>query len=171
MATSPVRERALAVGIAVAALLVLIGGAWLVGRASGTPGHVAAVAVRGASVMPFDLERTTHVFTPTATGGVQVVVADAPVEPEQVDLVRRHLRTEAARFAGGDFGDPAEIHGEEMPGLEVLIARARDLQVAYSDVPDGGSITYASDDAEVVDALHAWFEAQLRDHGDDAERG
>ena len=34
------------------------------------------VAERGKSVMPFDLEQTTHRFTPTATGGVQDVVAD-----------------------------------------------------------------------------------------------
>jgi hypothetical protein len=171
MALSPARERALAAGIAIAVLAVLVGGAWLVGRASGPADREAEVAARGASVMPFDLERTTHVFTPTPSGGVQVVVADPPVEAGQVSLVREHLRTEAARFAAGDFGDPTEIHGAEMPGLDVLTARPGDLDVVYADVAGGGRITYTSDDADVVDALHAWFEAQLRDHGDHAERG
>jgi hypothetical protein len=35
----------------------------------------AKVAARGAEVMPFDLDRTTHVFTKLPDGGVQTVTA------------------------------------------------------------------------------------------------
>jgi hypothetical protein len=35
----------------------------------------ADVAQRGAQVMPFDLSATKHVFTKTADGGVQRVIA------------------------------------------------------------------------------------------------
>ena len=83
-----------------------------------------AVAERGASVMPFDLERTTHHFTPTDTGGVQGVVADQPEDTEQIDLIREHLEEEAEAFGRGDFGDPARIHGSEMPGLAEGQAKA-----------------------------------------------
>lgn len=127
------------------------------------------VAARGALVMPFDLERTTHVFTPTSSGGVQTVVADDPADREQVGLVRAHVREEAVRFARGDFADPAAIHGEEMPGLAELRAGASRIEVEYEDVTAGGRIRYATTDAGLVRALHAWFAAQRSDHGAHAE--
>jgi hypothetical protein len=133
--------------------------------------RTAGVAERGARVMPFDLDATTHVFTPRDDGGVQRVVADDPRDGSQVERVRSHLRAEATRFAGGDFGDPAAIHGRDMPGLDVLSRRADALEVAYDDVAGGGEITYRSADPAVVAALHDWFAAQLADHGAHAEAG
>ena len=65
-----------------------------------------AVAEAGAEVMPFDLDATTHVFSDTATGGVQDVVADDPTDTANIDLIRRHLEDEAAKFRAGDFSDP-----------------------------------------------------------------
>jgi len=130
-----------------------------------------AVAEQGASVMPFDLEATTHVFKPTKAGGVQTVVADDPTDNEQVALVRSHLRQEVERFGVGDFGDPATVHGEDMPGLAVLEANFDALETTYRDRPDGGEITYRSNNPVVVAALHDWFEAQLSDHGSDAHSG
>lgn len=131
----------------------------------------AEVAARGALVMPFDLERTTHVFEPDGSGGVQTVVADDARDTEQIALVRGHLREEAARFARGDFGDPAAIHGHDMPGLAELERGHAGIDVSYADVERGARITYRTDDAELVDALHDWFAAQVDDHGAHAEEG
>jgi hypothetical protein len=94
----------------------------------------AEVAARGADVMPFDLDATTHRFTPLATGLEQVVVADDPADGPQVALVRGHLRDEADRFARGDYGDPAAIHGDHMPGLAALEAGHDAVEIAYADV-------------------------------------
>jgi hypothetical protein len=131
----------------------------------------AEVAERGAEVMPFDLDRTTHVFTERPNGGVQVVTADDPDDAEQVRLVRAHLGDEAEAFAGGDFGDPASIHGDEMPGIAALEAGVDRITVTYADVPAGGQLTYTTSDPELVEALHAWFDAQVSDHGSHAEHG
>ena len=130
------------------------------------------VAARGAEVMPFDLERTTHHFEARPWGGVQTVVADEP-DAEQIELVRAHLRGEAARFARGDVDDPMAIHGHEMPGLAELRAGAEAgrVEIGYADVPTGGRLTYRADEGVLVTALHAWFDAQLMDHGADAEAG
>jgi len=130
------------------------------------------VAARGTEVMPFDLERTTHHFETRPWGGVQTVVADEP-DAEQIELVRAHLRVEAARFARGDFDDPMAIHGHEMPGLAELRAGAEAgrVEIAYADVPSGGRLTYRADERVLVNALRAWFDAQLMDHGAHAEAG
>ena len=129
------------------------------------PSRQEQIATRGAEVMPFDLDATTHVFEPTPTGVVQTVVADDPSDAEQVDLIRGHLREEQRRFGAGDFGDPVTIHGDEMPGVAVLQEQYEALDTEYRDRPDGAAITYRSDNPEVVAALHEWFAAQLEDHG------
>ena len=129
------------------------------------------VAERGQSVMPFDLEQTTHHFTPTETGGVQDVVADQPDDTKQIGLIRTHLQQEATAFSQGDFGDPAQIHGDSMPGLKGLQEGYERIKVRYRERPEGATLTYATDEPALVDALHDWFKAQLRDHGDHAESG
>jgi hypothetical protein len=130
-----------------------------------------ASSPRRAFAMPFALEDTTHVFRPADDGGVQTVVADDPADDAQIELIRSHLREEADQFRRGDFSDPATIHGDHMPGLEALSDGADRIDITYSDMPDGGRITYVTDEPELVDALHDWFEAQLSDHGHDATRG
>jgi len=135
------------------------------------PSRQEVVAEHGARVMPFDLEATTHVFAPDVDGGIQTVVADDPTDDRQVDLVRDHLRAEATSFRRGDFGDPAEVHGHDMPGLDVLDRSAPRLDVTYHDIPAGGEIRYRSDDPTVVRALHDWFAAQVSDHGRHATSG
>jgi hypothetical protein len=136
-------------------------------------GRQDEVAERGAEVMPFDLDGTTHAFTPQDDGLVQTVVVDDTVtgadRREQLELVRRHLRLEADRFAAGDYGDPAAIHGDAMPGLAELEAGADGVDVAYDATEAGGRITFLAADAELVDALHRWAEAQVADHGAHAE--
>lgn len=131
----------------------------------------AEVADRGAEVMPFDLDATTHVFTKTDRGGVQVVTADDPADAVQVRLIRAHLIEERDNFARGDFDDPAQIHGHDMPGVAELTAGYADVVVTYAETPAGAELTYTTDEPQLVDAIHSWFDRQLMDHGDDAEAG
>ena len=114
--------------------------------------------------MPFDLNRTMHIFELTSYGGVQsVVVHDG--DPKQIALVRSHLRDEAAAFARGDFADPAEIHGTNMPGLAQLRAGARKIAITYAPRADGASIRFKTSDPAMIAAIHEWFAAQVKDHG------
>jgi hypothetical protein len=128
----------------------------------------AEVAEAGRAVMPFDLESTTHVFEKRRDGGLQTVVADTD-DPEQVALIRAHLSEEAKRFARGDFHDPAMIHGDDMDGLHALVMGHDRLTITYGDVERGAEISYGSDDPVLVEAIHQWFDAQVRDHGQHAQ--
>jgi len=138
------------------------------GPSAAAPARQAEVRHRGHDVMPFSLDRTTHVFEMTVTGGVQDVVVKSPADSAQVPLIRRHLRHEAGRFRSGDFSDPRALHGSGMPGVAELSAAGGGLQVEYRDLPDGGRIVYTASDPELVTAIHRWFGAQLSDHGADA---
>jgi len=128
------------------------------------PSREQLIAERGAEVMPFDLAATTHTFEPTSDGGLQTVVADDPIDRRQIDLIQQHLRHEAAAFGRGEFGDPARIHGAEMPGLAILRSGFDRLEITFSARADGGALRYRTDDPVVLDALHDWFAAQASDH-------
>ena len=115
-------------------------------------------------VMPFDLGMTMHIFTPTARGGVQEVIAHDG-DAHQIALIRAHLRKEAAAFSRGDFGDPAKIHGTNMPGLARLRRGAAKIAITYAPTAEGAAIRYKTSDPTLVAALHDWFTAQVKDHG------
>lgn len=130
-----------------------------------------AVADRGADVMPFDLDATTHAFTPTDDGLIEDVVADDPDDLANIELIREHLTSERDRFDRGDCADPAAIHGDDMPGLAELETGAADIEIAYSELDDGARLTFTSEDPALVEALHRWGEAQMTDHGEHADAG
>lgn len=126
------------------------------------------VEMKGSHVMPFSQSDTMHMFQSTKSGGVQTVMVKNG-DPTQIALVRSHLHKEAVAFAGGDYRDPAVIHGMDMPGLDALHAGAKHVRVRYTDVPNGAAIRYESRDPQLVAAVHSWFAAQVDQHGSHAE--
>ncbi|MGP4101740.1 hypothetical protein [Nonomuraea sp. KM90] len=160
--------------IAALALVVVAATAYVLvsrGERQALAARQAEIAARSRQVMPFDLERTTHRFAKSATGGEQTVTSDDPADAEQVRLIREHLTAEAAGFSKGDYGDPASIHGGEMPGLRALEQGHTRIDIRYAQLPAGARITYTTTDASLLTALHAWFDAQVTDHGQHAEHG
>ncbi|MEL6605815.1 MAG: aspartate carbamoyltransferase [Cyanobacteria bacterium J06614_10] len=129
----------------------------------------AEVALIGAQVMPFDLEATMHEFKAVPNGGLQTVTANDPTDSQQIELIQSHLKEESIKFQNGNFSDPAKIHGENMPGLASLQAGSDTIDIQYTALSNGGQIRYVTDDAELVTALHTWFEAQRSDHGHHAK--
>jgi hypothetical protein len=132
----------------------------------------AEVAKRGADVMPFNLSDTTHIFTKSSSGGTQRVVAKDVANAQQIRLVRQHLHEINHQFLKGDFSGPSQIHGNDMPGLAQLqAAKPGQIAITYHEVRGGAELTYRTSDTSLVAALHAWFDAQLSDHGADAMQG
>lgn len=152
--------------LAAVAAIAAVAGYW--GASAGSE-RQDEVAERGSVIMPFDLDRTTHIFKPLPDGGVQTVVADDPRDMQQIGLIQAHLREEAAAFQKGTFTDPAFIHGEDMPGLGELRAGVDRVEVCYEETATGARIRYLTSDSRLVDAIHRWFAAQTSDHGAHAQ--
>lgn len=127
-------------------------------------GPQAQVMSRGSQVMPFDLSRTTHAFTDLPDGGREAIMVNDPIDTDQIALIRSHLQTEAQKFSTGDFADPAQIHGSNMPGLAQVQAGFANITFSYEELSNGAAITYSSSDPTLVLALHTWFAAQRSDH-------
>ena len=149
---------------AVAAVTLLCVSVAFAAEPGSTMSRQDEVALKGAAVMPFDLARTTHFFDDTPGGGIETITANDKKDARQIALIRSHLAEEAKRFGRGDFSDPAKIHGQDMPGVDALARAGDKLQVKYRKLPAGASLSYASADAAVVAAVHAWFAAQRSDH-------
>lgn len=123
------------------------------------------VAERGAHVMPFDLEKTTHIFSKTDAGGIQQVIVKDKSDTEQIDLIRAHLSGITEEFKHGNFSNPEKIHGASMPGLaELKTTKAGQIRIEYKELPDGAEITYSTHIEKLKLAIHQWFDAQLSDH-------
>ncbi len=115
--------------------------------------------------MPFDLEKTIHIFTKTNEGGIQQVIAKDKSDSKQIRLIRKHLLEISVEFSQGDFSQPAQIHGDDMPGLSALkSAQVGQITIEYKELPDGAQISYSSKLSPLVKAIHQWFDAQLSDH-------
>ena len=119
-------------------------------------------------VMPFEMAKTIHIFKMTEFGGVMRVLARDPDDADQVTLIRQHLKHENQRFKKGDYADPAKLHGADMPGLAELQANPSAIEVSYNALPDGGQISFKTNDLRMLTAIHRWFGAQLSEHGADA---
>jgi hypothetical protein len=140
-------------------------------QASGSMERNAMVEAKGTQVMPFDQNKTTHIFQKTPEGGVESVVANDVQDQQQIGLIRSHLQEEATKFTRGNYEDPARIHGMDMPGLRELEVGYGRVHVVYADLPNGANITYTSSDPVLVEAIQAWFNRQVADHGAHATGG
>ena len=156
--------------LAASVLVLILGGTLAQDDHSGHSAQDADFSQREQEVMPFDLDATLHTFEKSDQGGFERVTADNPEDNRNIALIREHLEKEAERFAHGDFSDPAYLHGEDMAGLSTLeeAAAAGRLRVSYANLPDGAELTFVADDNTVLAALHAWFDAQVNDHGEHA---
>jgi hypothetical protein len=154
----------LILGIASAFLIVNLAGC----GDSSKQKHQAMIHDMGSHVMPFEIDKTLHIFEMTVNGGIQQVVLRNTKDEDQLFLIRQHLQDEAERFSEGDFSDPQTIHGNDMPGIKELEAAASKIRVIYVDLPDGAQIIYETSDIQLITAIHSWFGAQLSDHGADA---
>ena len=166
------RRRLVLGGFALAIVAVVVAAVAIIfAERNDHPTRQEVVARRGSKIMPFGLNATTHQFDTNSTGAFETVTANNADDSEQTDLIRSHLRNEAIRIQQEDFGDPAAIHGHDMPGLEALTRSAGQIDVDYSDVPAGARITLTTRNPELRAALAEWVMAQNTDHGTGMNHG
>ncbi len=132
------------------------------------PKQVEEVHHRVQRVVPYALDQTLQTFTKTVHGGVQHVVVKSADNTKQIKLVQEHLLKVADAFRKGDFSTTERVHGPDMPGLTQLKkAETDDIKFEYKALPNGAQIHYSTEYPQYVQALHMWFDAQLKDHGSD----
>jgi hypothetical protein len=119
---------------------------------------------RGAQVMGFDQDKTTHHFLLFEDGGaIDVSVKDA-VDKKNLDAIRAHLPHIAMKFGQGDFDAPALVHATAVPGTKELAALKDKLTWKYVETPKGGRVDISTTDPAALSAVHAFLKYQIEDH-------
>jgi hypothetical protein len=107
-------------------------------------------------------------FTNTVHGGVQHVVTKSPDNAKQIKLIQSYLLKITDQFRKSDFSVTERIYGADMPGLAILkAAQLDDIKFEYKPLENGAQIHYATEDTLFIQALHAWFDAQIEEYGND----
>lgn len=124
----------------------------------------AAMNSRGAHVMGFDQDKTTHHFALTRSGGIIQVEANDPSDTASRDHIRIHLEHISKAFAQGDFADPHEVHAETPPGVPEMKARKAKITYQYESTPNGARVLITTEDPKALKAIHDYLRYQIREH-------
>ena len=124
----------------------------------------AQMNMRGADVMGFDQDKTSHHFYLYADGGAIDVSANDAADVKNRDAVRSHLLHIAMMFSMGDFSAPMLVHATDVPGTKDMAAMKDKLSFAYIETPNGGRVNITTADAAALDALHKFLRFQIADH-------
>ncbi len=119
---------------------------------------------RGAQVMGFDQDKTTHHFLLFEDGGaVDVSVKDA-ADKANLDAIRGHLPHIAMKFGQGDFEAPMLVHATTVPGTHEMAALKGKISWTYVETPKGGRVNIVSSDTAALSAIHTFLKFQIADH-------
>lgn len=149
-------------------MVCLASGALLTGQQSSP---ASSLDERGAHVMGFDQQKTTHHFYLYPDGGAIDVSANDPNDAADIKAARAHLPHIAKMFGEGDFSAPVLVHDTNVPGTADM-ARLKDrLSYRYEETARGGRVNIVTADPDALAALHRFLRFQIADHktGDSPE--
>jgi hypothetical protein len=126
--------------------------------------HDAPLSQRGAQVMGFSQEKTTHHFELNQDGGVIEARANDLKDAATLGEIRGHFGHIAKMFAAGDFNAPMLVHAQNVPGTAAMSRLKDDIHWQLSEIPRGARITIVADNQEAVDAVHDFLRFQIEDH-------
>ncbi len=124
----------------------------------------AQMNARGAHVMGFDQEKTTHSFRLHADGGAIDIAVKDPADQASRDAIRSHLPHIAEMFAAGNFSAPMLIHATDVPGTGTMAAATDRIRFSYVETARGGRVDIVTTDASALAAVHEFLRFQIRDH-------
>lgn len=122
-----------------------------------------ALQERGRSVMGVDQYTSTHRFDILPDGGRIELQRNEP-DSAGVAQIRAHLRQIAAAFGSGDFGAPAMVHLQRVPGAAVMTAHRDAIRYTFGELPRGGEVRMVTRDPVARKAIHEFLEFQRREH-------
>lgn len=125
----------------------------------------AALQSRGADARAMGVDQYTsvHLFDALPDGG-RVELQRAADDSAGVAQIRRHLRTIAEAFADGNFGTPAFVHAQKVPGTQVMAAKRSLIAYTVRDLPRGAELRITTHDTTAIAAVHAFMAFQRMDH-------
>jgi hypothetical protein len=120
---------------------------------------------RGAMVMGFDQQKTTHHFYLYEDGGAIDVSVNDAADSVNRDAIRSHLPHIAMLFGEGDFEAPMLVHdSKNVPGTAEMARLKEKISYKYNETPAGGRVDITTTDAAALKAVHEFLKFQIADH-------
>ena len=124
----------------------------------------AQMNARGAQVMGFDQDKTSHHFYLYPNGGAIDVSAKDDKDAVNRDAIRSHLPHLAMLFGQGDMSAPMLVHDTNVPGTADMAKLKDKIAYAYHETAHGGRVDITTSDAAALAAVHAFLRCQITDH-------
>ena len=119
---------------------------------------------RGAMVMGFDQDKTTHHFFLYEDGGaIDVSVKDA-ADRTNLDAIRAHLPHIVVLFGEGNFEAPMMVHGVSVPGTPEMKKVKDAITWKYEETVKGGRVNITTANPDALKAIHVFLRYQITDH-------
>jgi hypothetical protein len=132
---------------------------------SATQDPHAGMNQRGAMVMGFDQEKTTHHFYLYEDGGAIDVSVKDTADTTNRDAIRAHLPHIAMLFGQGNFEAPMMVHdSKNVPGTAELARLKEKIAYKYKETPKGGRVDIVTTDPAALNAVHDFMKFQIADH-------
>jgi hypothetical protein len=122
-----------------------------------------AMNARGAVAMQVDQSRAIHHFDSLNDGG-RIVLESTDGDSAGIAGIRAHFRDIEAAFRAGDFSIPMFVHGEPVPGTDVMAARKALIRYTRTELPRGAELRMRTQDPEALAAIHEFLAYQRRSH-------
>ena len=122
-----------------------------------------AMKARGRAAMGVDQERSTHRFTSLSDGGRIELTSDGE-DSGATAAIRRHFADIEKGFAAGDFSIPAMVHAQDVPGTNVMRAKASVITYRLHEVPRGAQLHIITRDKTALAAVHRFLRFQRTEH-------
>ena len=120
---------------------------------------------RGAMVMGFDQDKTSHHFFLYEDGGAIDVSVKDTSDSKNLDAIRAHLPHIAAMFGTGDFNAPMTVHdSRNVPGTATMAELKDKIAYRYVETARGGRVDIVTSDKNALAAVHQFLTFQIRDH-------
>lgn len=127
--------------------------------------HHSPLDQRGAAVMGFDQELTTHHFFLFTDGGAIDVSVRQPSDTQNLGAIRSHLPHIAMMFSDGNFEAPMLVHDStNVPGTKIMTARKQTIRYSYAETENGGRVNIVTTDPQSLAAVHSFLKFQITDH-------
>jgi len=133
-------------------------------RAGAPDTSFAATQQRGARVMGVDQYTSAHVFEDLPDGGRIILERDDAGDSTGIATIREHMRTIASDFRAGEFSKPFAVHGGQVPGTAVMVARRASITYEPIDRPRGAEVRIRTTDSAAVRAVHEFLAYQRGAH-------
>lgn len=97
--------------------------------------HDMSLSQRGAQVMGFSQEKTTHHFELNEDGGIIEARANDIKDAETLDQIRGHFQHIVKLFAAGDFNAPMLVHAQNVPGTATMSRLKDGIHYSLTEIP------------------------------------